>query len=141
MLDLKKLFDLGRWFDAFPGPPGTWYLVALVGFIIWTIGSIVLYLFRGRIFAGNPALKGMVTRFWSYAFTIGLLGLFFVAVRYASIPYFDMRVFLYLTILLAVGFVGFIVYYLKARYPKRVAELQAEALRRKYASTSRRRRR
>jgi amino acid permease len=141
MLDLKKLVDVGRWFTPFPEPPSRLYLVVVAFFVVWTIISIYLYAFRGRVFARDGVLKGMATRFGWYAIWIGIVGLFFLAMRYAQIPYFDIRAFLYLTILVAVGFVGFLSYYLRARYPRRVAELRELELRRKYAPDPRRKRR
>lgn len=140
MIDFHKLIDPSRWFAAFPEPPGPLYLVLVAFFVVWTIVAMVLYLFRGRIFARQPALKGMATRFGWYAVSIGWIGLFFLAVRYAQIPYFDMRIFLFLTILLALFFVGFVIYYLRVRYPKRVAEIRAHERRQKYAPEPKRRR-
>lgn len=141
MVDLKKLVDVGRWFNSFPGPPGPLYLVLVVFFILWTALSIYLFAFRRKVFAQRPAMKGMATRFGWYAIWIGVLGLLLLGVRYAAIPYFDMRIFLYLTILAALGFAGFLLYYGRVQYPKRVAEIRAFELRRKYAPARRRKRR
>src|SRR5581483_10435157 len=82
VVQLQKLLDVGRWFDAFPGEPSQIYLVAVIFFVIWTIASIYVYYFRRKIFAGNGALIGMATRFGPYAIAIGLIGLFLLAMRY-----------------------------------------------------------
>lgn len=141
MFDLRKFVEVGRWFSPFPGPPGPLYLVLGLFFVVLVVGSILLYVFRARIFAQKPVLKGMVTRFGWYPFWIGVTGLLLLAARYGQVPYFDMRILLYLTVLAALGFIGFIVYYLRARYPRRVAEWRAFELRRKYAPEPRRKRR
>ncbi len=132
-LQLQELLDLGHWFDAIPGQPSQIYLVAVIGFTVWTIASIYLYYFRRKIFAGNGALIGMATRFGPYAIAIGLIGLFLLAMRYAGIPYISVRFLLYVTILAAIGYLGFLVYYLRRRYPARLAEVRAAELRRRYA--------
>lgn len=132
-LQLGVLLDVGHWFDAFPGEPSQIYLVAVIAFTIWTIGSVYVYYFRRKIFAGNGALIGMATRFGPYAIAIGLIGLFLLAMRYAGIPYISIRFLLYVTILAAVGYLGFLAYYLRCRYPARLAEVRAAEMRRRYA--------
>lgn len=139
-MDPSKLFDLSRWFAPFPEPPGPLYLVAAVVFVIWTIASIVIYIRRRVLFAGNGALIGVVTRFGPYAITIGVTGLFLLIMRYAGIPYISIRFLLYLTILSAIGFIGFLVYYSQKRYPARVAAVRAEEIRRRYATDRRKKR-
>ncbi len=140
-MQLQKLLDLGRWFTPFPEPPSQIYLVAVVAFAIWTIVSVVLYIYRRRFFKGRGALIGVVTRLDPYAITIGGLGLFFLAMRYLGIPYFDIRALLYLTTLAAIGYLGFLVYYMYRRYPKRIAEVQAHALKQRYQPDRRKKRR
>ena len=132
-MQLAKLLEVGRWFDGFPGPPGPLYLVAVVAFLFWTLASGYLYFTRRKVFVGNGALIGMVTRLGPYAIAIGLLGLFLLLMRYLGIPYLSIRFLLYLTIVAAVGYVGFIVYYLRVRYPRRVAEVRAFEMRRRYS--------
>lgn len=132
-MQLQELLDVGHWFDAFPGPPSQIYLVAVVGFTVWTLVSVYVYYFRRKIFAGNGALIGMATRLAPYAIAIGLIGLFLLAVRYAGIPYISVRFLLYATILAAIAYLGFLVYYLIRRYPTRLAEVRAAEMRRRYA--------
>src|SRR5712692_5811336 len=90
-VELSKLFDLSRWFNPFPEPPGILYLVALVAFGLWTIASIAVYLYRRRLFAGNGALVGIVTRFGPYGITIGGIGMFLLVMRFVGIPYISIR--------------------------------------------------
>jgi hypothetical protein len=132
-VQLEKLLDVGRWFDAFPGPPSAIYLVAVIVFTAWTLVSVYVYYFRRKIFAGNGALIGMATRFAPYAIAIGLIGLFLLAMRYAGIPFISIRFLLYVTILAAVAYLGFLTYYLIRRYPARLAEVRAAEIRRRYA--------
>ena len=75
-MELQKLFDLSRWFEPFPGPPTPLYLIVVAFFVVWSIGCIYLYFFRRRIFAGNGARIGVVTRHGPWGITIGLVGLF-----------------------------------------------------------------
>lgn len=132
-MHLQELLDSGHWFDSFPGPPSQIYLVAVVVFLIWTAASLYVYYFRRKIFAGNGALIGMATRFGPYAIAIGAIGLFLLVVRYAGIPYISIRFLLYVTMLAAIGYLGFLVYYLTRRYPARLAEVRAAEVRRRYA--------
>jgi hypothetical protein len=137
-VELSKLFDLARWFNPFPEPPGILYIVALVAFGLWTIASIAVYLYRRRLFVGNGALIGIVTRFGPYAITIGGIGMFLLVVRFVGIPYISIRFLVYLTILAAIGYLVFLGYYLARRYPRRVAQVRAAEIRRRYTSTDRR---
>jgi len=132
-VQLQQLLDLGRWFDPFPQAPSPIYLLATVVFFIWTVVSAYAYYFRRKIFVGNGALIGIVTRFGPYALAIGVIGLFLLSMRYAGIPYLSIRFLLYVTILAAIGYVGFLAYYLIWRYPARVAEVRAAEIRRRYA--------
>ncbi len=140
-MSLAKLFEVSRWFNPFPEPPGPLYLVVVVFFVGLTIASIYVYYARRRIFAGRGAAIGVVTRYGGYAITIGAIGLFLLAVRYAGIPYISIRFLLYLTILAAITFAGFIGYYLRRRYPARVAAVRAEEVRRRYTADRKRKRR
>ncbi|MBX6770796.1 MAG: hypothetical protein IRY83_03670 [Chloroflexi bacterium] len=140
-LHLRELLSAGHWFDAMPGPPSDLYLVVLLAFLAWTVIAVAVYRLRRRLFAGNGALIGMGTRFGPYAITIGVIGLLLIAFRYAEVPGLSMRVFLYLTALAALGYIGFLGYYLVRRYPARLAEIRAEELRRRYAPERRRARR
>ena len=137
----SKLLDLSRWFAPFPEPPGSIYLVAVVVFGLWTIASVLLYVRRRQLFAGNGALIGMGTRFGPWAILIGGIGLFLLLMRYLGVPYISIRFLLYVTILAAIGYVGFLIYYLRRRYPGRLAAVRAEEQRRRYAASRRRKRR
>jgi hypothetical protein len=132
---------ISGWFTPFPEQFSRLDLVAVVAFVLWTAVSIFVYLRRRQLFAGNGALIGLTTRYGPYAITIGCVGLFLLLMRYLGVPYIDMRFLLYLTVLAAIGFLGFLAYYLRWRYPARLAAVRAEEQRRKYASDRRRRRR
>lgn len=132
-VQFQGLLDPNHWFDPTPNPPTPAFFVGAAAFVIWTALSLYVYYFRRRIFAGNGALIGMATRFGPYAIAIGLIGLFLIAVRLAGIPYISIRALLYLTALAALGFLGFLVYYLIRRYPARLAEVRAGEMRRRYA--------
>ncbi len=132
-MHLQELLDIGHLLDSFPGPPSPIYLVAAVVFLIWTSASLYVYYFRRKVFAGNGALIGMATKFGPYAIAIGVIGLFLLAMRYLGIPYISVRFLLYLTMLAAIGYVGFLIYYLVRRYPSRLAEVRAAEIRRRYA--------
>jgi hypothetical protein len=116
-------------------------LILVAFFVLWTAASIYLYRFRRRIFASNGALIGVATRYGSWAITIGVIGLLLLAVRYAGIPYLDMRFLLYLSLVATVAFVGFIAIYLRRRYPAQIAAVRAHEVRRRYAPNRKKRRR
>ena len=141
-MDFQKLFDLSRWFAiTITENPSPLYLVALAFFVVWTIASIYVYRFRRRVFVGNGARIGVVTRHGPWAIAIGIIGLIFVAARYTGFPILEMRFLLYLTVLAAVVFAGYIGYYLRRRYPFQVQAVRAEEVRRRYAPVNRRKKR
>jgi 4-hydroxybenzoate polyprenyltransferase len=140
-VNFQDLVKISRWFEPFPEPPGPQSLILVAFFILWTVASIYLYRFRRRIFARNGALIGVATRFGGWAITIGVIGLLLLAVRYAGIPYLDMRFLLYLTVLAAVAFLGFVAFYLRQRYPAQLAAVRAHEVRRRYAPDRKKRRR
>jgi hypothetical protein len=137
----SKLIDLSRWFAPFPEPPGPLYLVAVVAFGLWTIASVFIYVRRRQLFVGNGALIGVVTRFGPWSIAIGGTGLFLLLMRYLGVPYISIRFLLYLTILTAIGFLGFLAYYFRQRYPARVAAVRTEEIRRRYSADRRKKRR
>jgi amino acid permease len=140
-VNFKDLFTISRWFNPFPEPPSPIYLFLIAFFVVWTIASIYVYRFRRRIFAGNGALIGIVTRFGPWAITIGAIGLILLAVRYAGIPYIEIRFLLYLSLLSTVAFAAYVVYYLRRRYPRQLAAVRAEEVRRRYTADRRKKRR
>jgi amino acid permease len=140
-VNFKDLFTISRWFNPFPEPPSPIYLFLIAFFVVWTAASIYVYRFRRRIFAGNGALIGVVTRFGPWAITIGAIGLILLAVRYAGIPYIEIRFLLYLALLSTVAFAAYIAYYLRRRYPRQLAAVRAEEVRRRYTTERRKKRR
>jgi 4-hydroxybenzoate polyprenyltransferase len=126
--------------NPFPGPVGWPGWAALAGFLIWTVGITTVYRFRRRIFAGNGALIGMGTRFGPYGITIGVLGLFLLGCRFADVAYLQTPALLYLVTLCAVGYVGYLAYYFRRRYPADVAAVRAEEIRRRYTPPRRKKR-
>jgi amino acid permease len=138
-VDFQKL--IGGWFDAFPPAPTPVNLVAVAFFIIWTIASISIYRFRRRIFAGNGARIGVVTRHGPWAIAIGIIGILLLGARYAGIPYLEMRFLLYLAVLATFGFAGYIAYYLMRHYPAQVQAVRAEEVRRRYTPNRKKKRR
>jgi hypothetical protein len=140
-VQLQKFIDPANWFNPFPEAPNPLYLVVVAFFAVWLIASIYIYYFRRRIFAGNGARIGVVTRHGSWAITIGIIGLFLLAVRYAGIPYLDIRFLLYLAVLGTFAFAGYIAYYLRRHYPAQVQAVRAEQVRRRYTPNRKKKRR
>jgi len=139
-MNFAALIDVSRWFEPFPSPVAWPEWAALVGFIIWTVGITLVYRFRRRVFAGNGALIGMGTRFGPYGISIGVLGLFLLACRFASVAYLSMRALLYLSILCVIGYVGYLGYYYRRHYPADLAAVRAQELRRRYTAPRRKKR-
>jgi amino acid permease len=140
-VQFEKLLVPRWWFNPFPEPPSPIYLVAVVVFVLWLGASIAIYVFRRQLFAGNGARIGMATRFGPYSITIGAIGIFFLGMRYAEVPYVSIRFLLYATILVAIGYLVFLAYYVWRRYPLRLAEVRAHEQRRRYTSERKKKRR
>jgi hypothetical protein len=132
---------INGWFLTVPPAPTAINYVAVVFFVVWTIANSYIYRFRRRIFAGNGARIGVVTRHGGWAIGIGIVGLVLLAARYIGIPLLEMRFLLYLTVLAAAAFAVYIAYYLRRHYPLHVQAVRAEEVRRRYAPVSRRKKR
>jgi|GEM_PF-6498108 len=140
-MNWTDLITVSRWFTPFPGPVGWPEWAALVGFILWTVASSIVFRFRRRFFVGNGALIGAGTRYGPYAIWLGILGLFLLGCRFATVPYVSIRFALYLSILAVVGYLGFLGYYFRKRYPADVAAVRAEETRRRYNAPRRKKKR
>lgn len=140
-MNLAALFDLSRWFDAFPEPPGPLYLVGVIGFTVWTVAGIGVYRYRRRIFAGRGPVIRVAALFGPWAIVIGVTVLLLLGARYASVPYVSMRFLFYLSLLSAIGFIGFLGYYRYRYYPELVARIRAAELKQRYAPIRKKKRR
>lgn len=137
-LQIQKLLQPGHLLNWLPGPPSAFYLLIVAAFLIWTFASSYIYVSRRRLFIGNGASIGMATEFGPYAIAIGGIGLFLLLMRYLGVPYLSIRAILYLNVLVAIGFLGFLAYYVRVRYPARLAKVRSEEMRRRYAQERKR---
>ncbi|MCF7846937.1 MAG: hypothetical protein K9M51_02765 [Candidatus Gracilibacteria bacterium] len=97
--DFSRLLNSHYYFDATPGGdflPG--FLLLVFFLLVMFLGSFVKnYARRDKYLK-----KSIKKKFWMFPF-LGVLGIIFVFARFAAVPFFSMRFFLYVTIFLTLG--------------------------------------
>jgi hypothetical protein len=112
---------------------GPFAVLFLIAFAIGFLGSIVVYNGGARKLFPNPVLHRMARRWSGYAMTVFGFGLFFFVIRALQINLltFEMRIWMWLSIL-AVGVLAvYIIYDYQKNYASKVKEY--EELKRKQA--------
>lgn len=124
--------DLGRLLEAAPGLPSVWYVVLVALFAVVFVGSALAYGFRRRLFPGHSLHVRLAARFSTIGVVIGAAGLLLLAARYAGVPYVSMRLWLVLAVLAVPVYAGYLLYFLRVRYPPLLAAYRAEESRRRF---------
>lgn len=102
-------------FETSPGSEFLYYypMLGLSGLLI--VGSIVASAVHKKRRKHDFAYKRLFKKLSSRMLIVGLLFLLLLGVRYENIPYFSMRIWIYLSLLL---FVYFVYVYIKIAYKK-----------------------
>ena len=124
--DITRLLDWGYYTDIAPGGDfligyglGIFFLVvAFLSKIVRTVGP------KDKYFK-----KSLKKRFGKFVF-LGVAGVIFVAARFSGVPYFSMRIWLYVVLILT--FVALIstLFRIKADYRKRLSSVDRETKKR-----------
>ena len=126
MFDLSELFSSFYYLDRSPGGD------FLIGFLL--LAYFIFVIFLGPMFSkisrGNRYLKKSVRRrMWPFPF-LGGSGIFLVMARFSKVPFFSMRLFLYIVLLFSLivgGYTFFVVY---RDYRLRISSVEREKNRR-----------
>jgi len=93
-------------FSSTPGPDFGYYTLMILISILLVIASIVFGQIYNRKRKDDIAFKKLFKKVPARLFILGALIAFLTAVRYESIPYFSMRLWLYLSLLATVLYLG-----------------------------------
>lgn len=105
-------------FNSAPGKEFKFYIPLIILAVILILGSIVFAIIYKQRKKHDFALKRLFKKFSSRLALLGLLFLFLIAVRAENIPYFSMRILLYLSFLLLIFFAYKYIKVYKVTYPK-----------------------
>lgn len=104
-------------FTAAPGSQFNYYTTMIVIALLLIISSIVISQIYNKKKKDDLAFKKLFKKVAGRLFLFGALIGFFTAVRYESIPYFSMRLWLYLTLLVTVLYVAKTIHTFVKVYP------------------------
>lgn len=129
----ELLLNPAHLFDGNPGPPSPyyWFLVAFFALLSVTGGISYSYLRPGRfkdhaLHARIAEVVGMVSA------SLGLWGLFLLLMRFLNVGILSARILLYVTLLAALGLIGYFGYFYLRRYPVMLKDYLREEERRRY---------
>lgn len=111
METLKYFFALS------PGSNFSYYTEFLIFCAVVIVGAYALEFYIKRKRDENRTLKVMFGSLPGKLKWVGFVGLFLIANRYESIPYFSMRIWLYLDVLAFVWIASKSIYLLITKYP------------------------
>jgi len=129
---MSKIFDFYFWFDKFPD---AFNKTALIVFLA-VFGLLFLFAVYCFWHQSAKSLTGVQRKLynklgnWSICFSV--LGLALVFFKYEMIPYFGMRLWLPLWVVICLVWAGFIVKYIKFEAPAALAESERRKALQKY---------
>ncbi len=121
---IKSFFSY--FFTSNPGTEFSYYIPVVVVAVALILGSILFSQYYKRKKKTDFAFKRLFKSLSSRMLLFGVLFLVLIAFRYENIPYFSMRVLLYLTALLFLYFVYRYIKVLAVKYPKEKENAQAK---------------
>lgn len=119
-------------------PPAAFGVMTGAFAVIFLI-SIIAYWRRVKLAPNNPILRRFIRRVSKAGMWASGIALFFCAMRYLQIDYFDMPIWLYLTVIGMILLVGYFVYERSERYPLALWQLHQSHAERKYRPAVRQR--
>lgn len=135
LLDWTRLTGVPYQDEVF-GPLAIAYLVV---FGLLVVGSGALYFWTPQRIATHAVKRRMSKQLAGTFFWIGIVALAFFAFRVMGLPLLGIRLWLWAMVLVVLGAGAYYAYYLRARFPARVAAYDAEQLKRRYQQAARRR--
>lgn len=111
---------LSYFFTKIPGSDFNYYIPLLVVAVLLFLAGIVLK----NLSSKNKALRRTLKKTPSHLTWLGIVLALLLAFRYEMIPYFSIRFFLFLTILLILFVVGKCVYLYVKVYPKELSNTE-----------------
>lgn len=124
--------DPGHWFDGTADPPSSLFAAVAAFFVVAFVASVLLYVRRRRIFAGDPVMIGLTVRLAPWLIGIAVVGLLFVASRYGQVPYLSARFLWVLCALAIFGILGYAVWFRQTQHQKRLDAFHEAQVRQRY---------
>ena len=121
-MSLLNLFKISYYFDPVVGYyfAGLWVVVGLL------VAILVASIWLGRIVARKKDISGITREFWQgwtgLGYTLSVLGLIYILVRFENLMYVNWRLWPALLILWAAYRSGQLIYLYKKVLPRRAAE-------------------
>jgi divalent metal cation (Fe/Co/Zn/Cd) transporter len=124
LIALTTAHNLPRTFNSNPGPGSDWHILfGTLGMLLGVLG-IWLYSFAPRTVYRHDDYRTMLAENVGQCLMyVGFLLAFFAFCRIVDLPFFSMRLWLYLTLLTGLGLAAYLAYYMLRVYPKRVANI------------------
>jgi len=122
-MSILHLFKLSYYIDSFADPDFKllWPLVILLGLVLITV-----IIGQRRFNKLNRNLSGDQKFWWTHwlniGYTISIVGLFHLFIRYENIPYLNWRLWPTLVILGVASWIIYLIYYRRIILPKKQAE-------------------
>ncbi|MCL6649490.1 MAG: hypothetical protein K6U89_14280 [Chloroflexi bacterium] len=131
--DPAKLLDVARWLNPQPGPPSSWYTILGAVFLVAIVVGLYLQWFAPRIFFPDDRYRGQLARNIGQGILwVAGIGLTVVVFRLLDVGFFSMRLWLLLDAMLALVLLGYLVWYLRTVYPKRIAVIERQRRNREF---------
>lgn len=139
VFDPAKLFDVERWFNSNPGPGSMWHvIIGVAGLIVFFVGWY-FYLFLSRRFREERYRHSIVMNVGQGMMYIGFITFCLCFFRIFDMPFFSMRLWLYLTLAVGLGLLIFFIYHMVRVYPEKMRLIARQSASREYAARAPRR--
>lgn len=109
---------LNYFFESQPGINFKFYMPLIILAVLLIAGGIIFSFIYNKKKKEDLAFKFLFRKFGSNMALMGILFIFLVAVRYENIPYFAMRIWIYLSLLGLLYLIYRYVKKFKVDYPK-----------------------
>lgn len=119
--------------------PSRYFLALTIGFGVLFLVSVFVYFRRAKLAPQNPVFRRVLRRASRAGMWTSGFGLFLALMRYASIDYLAMPLWMLVLVLVMIAIVGYFVYDLSERYPLAVHRLQESHAERQFRPTNRQR--
>jgi len=129
---MGNFFKLSFWFDVIPDPYTLPVFWVLIGVFALTVILGLAALFFLKKYRENKLAKKVWSKFMSWGYTVGLVGLLLVFFKQQRAPYFGMRIIMGIWLLVVLVWLGFILKFWLLEAPKIKKEKQAKEQLRKY---------
>ena len=117
--------------------PSGVFTALTVGFGLLLVLGAIVYWRRNKVARNNPVLRVFIRRVSQAAMYYSVVGLFLAAMRYLSVDYLAMPIWMYLLLLCMIVSVSYYVYQFMVHVPVALWKIQQNQVERRYRPTAR----